>query len=331
MKFGLFLATQWTAEGDLAQGIDDLLEQVRVARENGFSSVWAGQHFITAPMQMVQTGPLLARLTAEAEGMTVGPSILLLSMLNPVQIAEEAATLDWLSGGNSVLAVGMGYRQEEFQVMGVPFSERVGRFTEAIKVIRRLWSEERVEHAGKHFRLDGVGASIRPKQQPGPPIWIAGEVEASVRRAARIGDAWLPIPIVTIDRLGELFQAYRQARTDAGLPLPTEQPLFRECYVGANDASALDECRAGLLEKYRYYATWGQEESAAKAEQFESKFDSFVKDRFIVGDAARVADELERYRETLGVDHFVMRMQWLGPEQSLVLKSIERLGRIARN
>src|SRR3546814_11845258 len=104
-------------------------------------------------MQMFQTVPRLARLMAEAEGMEVGPAIRLLPMLNPVIVAEEAATLDWLCGGKYVLAVGMGYRREEFDALGVPFEQRTGRFAEAIRLIRRLWTEDTVDFEGRNYRV----------------------------------------------------------------------------------------------------------------------------------------------------------------------------------
>ena len=81
MKIGIFLATQWPEGADLSTEIDNLCAQVRACREAGFASIWVGQHFLTGPkMQMLQLGPLLARLAPEGKGMTFGPAILLLSM-----------------------------------------------------------------------------------------------------------------------------------------------------------------------------------------------------------------------------------------------------------
>ena len=149
MKFGLYMSTQWPKGADISSEMTNMQEQIRVAQDNGFSSVWMGQHFLVAPMQMMQTMPLLARLAADGEGMTFGTAVVLLSMLNPAVIAEEAATLDWITNGNFVLGVGMGYRDEEFATLGIPKSERVGRLEEGIEVLRRLWTEDRVAHDGR--------------------------------------------------------------------------------------------------------------------------------------------------------------------------------------
>lgn len=156
MKFGIFLATQWPEQASLDQEIGNLAAQVRAARKNGFASVWVGQHVLTRPLQMIQTVPLLARLAVEGEGMTFGSCIALLGMLNPIMVAEEAASLDWITGGNFVLGVGIGYRKEEFDSLNVPFENRVGRFEEALPLIRRLWSEEWVTHKGEHFTVDNL-------------------------------------------------------------------------------------------------------------------------------------------------------------------------------
>ena len=117
MKIGLYVASQWPPGTDLGPQIGNLADQVRLARRSGFDSLWTAHHLLVAPMQMFQAMPLLARLAAEAEGMIVGPAIFLLPMANPVALAEEVATLDWITGGRFVLAVGMGYRAQEFEAV----------------------------------------------------------------------------------------------------------------------------------------------------------------------------------------------------------------------
>jgi alkanesulfonate monooxygenase SsuD/methylene tetrahydromethanopterin reductase-like flavin-dependent oxidoreductase (luciferase family) len=119
LRLGLFVSGQHLPGHDPAGAIRDHLEQVALARELGFSSLWAGQHFLSHPFQMFQSIPMLARLAAEAQGMTLGTGILLLTLLNPVEVAENAATLDAISGGDFVLGVGIGYRPVENAAFGV--------------------------------------------------------------------------------------------------------------------------------------------------------------------------------------------------------------------
>ncbi len=326
MKFGIFLATQWPEQARLEQEIGNLAAQVRAAKDNGFSSVWVGQHVLTRPLQMVQTMPLMARLAGDGEGMTFGSCITLLGMMNPVMVAEEAASLDWITGGNFVLGAGIGYRKEEFEALNVRFEDRVGRFEEAIPLIRRLWSEEWVTHRGDHFTVDNLGASIQPVKDGRLPIWIGAQVPRAVRRAARMGDVWVPSPTPKFDVLEKYVGIYREARRDAGLPPPDCQPMIRECFVGATREAALRTARGPLLGKYQSYASWGEDGSAGG--NLADNFDEFMTDRFIVADEAEAADEFQRYGERLGADHMILRVQWPGLAQADVIGCIERIGKI---
>jgi len=325
MKVGLYVASQWQAGTDLGPQIGNLVEQVRLARGCGFHSLWTAHHLLVAPMQMFQAMPLLARLAAEAEGMTVGPAIFLLPMANPVVLAEEVATLDWITGGRFVLAVGMGYRPEEFEAVGAKQSERVGRMVEGIELVRRLWREDRVTHRGRYWQVTDAGPSLKPKQPGGPPIWIGGSALPAVRRAARLGDAWIASFSAPIAELAETIALCREERQASGAPAFAEWPVCREVYVGADDRTALAEARPALLYKYKAYASWGNERVSAEA--FERNFDAFCKGRFIIGDESRVLDEIHRYRD-VGFDHMILRTQWPGLGQEPTLKSIERLGNV---
>jgi len=210
MKLGLYMATQWRQGADLAPELANLIEQVRVARASGLASLMVGQHFLSTPLQMFQAMPLLSRLAAEAQGMQIGPGLLLLPLLNPVIVAEECATLDWLAGGKAIIGLGLGYRKEEFDSIGVPFKERVPRFVEGVEVIRKLWRDDVVEHKGRFHTVSGVSASLKP-QQKNLPIWMAGDVEAAVKRAAKLSDAWFPSPMVSEENVTKPDAAQRES------------------------------------------------------------------------------------------------------------------------
>ncbi|HJQ60814.1 MAG TPA: LLM class flavin-dependent oxidoreductase, partial [Vineibacter sp.] len=283
MKIGLYMATQWRAGADLGPELANLIDQVRAAKANGFASLMVGQHFVSKPLQMFQATPLLARLAAEAEGMTLGPGLLLLPLLNPVVIAEEAATMDWLTGGNFVLGLGLGYRKEEFDSIGVTFKDRVPLLAEGIEVIRKLWRDDVVEHQGRFHKLSGVQASLKPKRPGGPPIWLAGDVEVAVKRAARLGDAWMPSPMVSEKSVGRLGALFRDTRAALGLAPAAEFPIIRECHVGSGTGKALDEVREPLSFKYEAYASWGEASGFVPADRIRSDFDTFAADRFVIG------------------------------------------------
>ena len=194
-------------------------------------------------MQMLQITPVMGYVAAHAQGMTIGPNILILPPLNPMHVAEEAATLDVLTGGNYILGVGLGYRQPEFDAFGISLSERAPRFNESIALMCWLWTEERVSHKGRFYTVNDAGISVKPVRPGGPPLYIAGQADVSVRRAARIGDAWLIVNTSGLAKVTALMQTYRAALKEYART-PMEFPITVECYVGTRHATVRREHRA---------------------------------------------------------------------------------------
>lgn len=319
MKVGLFLNTQFQPGQSVAAQLPNLIAQTRTARDAGFKSLWFPHHFLTGPLQMLQIVPMMAYLAPHAEGMQIGPNILILPLLNPVQVAEESATLDVLTGGNYVLGVGLGYRETEFTAFGLSLKERAPRLEESIALIRRLWTADNVTHHGRFYRTDNASIGLKPLRPGGPPIWMAGTAEPAIKRAARMAEAWMIVPSTTLTDLTHQMRIYRTALNGRK---PDCYPMVRECYVGASHKTAVEECRAALQYKYDAYASWGLEGRKAPA------FEDLAQDRFIIGDASFVKEQVSRYREELGVDHFMMRCHWPGLEFDKTLASIRRLGEI---
>jgi len=322
MKVGLFINTQFPEGYSVPDRVPEMVEQVRVARDAGFKSLWFPHHWLTQPMQMLQITPIMGYLAAHAHGMTIGPNILILPPLNPMHVAEEAATLDVLTGGNYILGIGLGYRQPEFDAFGIPLSERAPRFNESIGLMQRLWTEDRVEHKGRFYTVTNAGLSLKPVRPGGPPIYIAGQADVSVKRAARIGDAWLIVNSSGLSKTVPLMKTYRSALAEYGRQ-PLEFPITVECYVGEKHATAHEECRGPLEYKYNAYASWG-----LQGRRTETTFEEFARDKFIIGDKVSVKEEIARYRELLGVDHFIMRCQWPGLPVEKTYATIKRLGEI---
>lgn len=144
MKFGLSVPVQHLPDEPGAERIAELIEQVKLARDFGFDSISASQHYLAAPFQYFQPIPLLARIAAESGEMTLITNILLLPLYNPVDLAEQLATLDIICDGRLVCGVGLGYRDVEYTVFGVERASRVSRFEEALRLLKRLWAEDEV-------------------------------------------------------------------------------------------------------------------------------------------------------------------------------------------
>jgi alkanesulfonate monooxygenase SsuD/methylene tetrahydromethanopterin reductase-like flavin-dependent oxidoreductase (luciferase family) len=327
VKIGLMLNTQFALGEPTAVAFREVLEQVRLMRELGFDSVWVGQHYLSTPYQMWQPGPTLARLAAEAGPMTVGTNIFLLTLHNPVEAAEIAATLDVITDGRFVFGVGLGYRPEEFDAFGIPLAGRATRFEELLTAVSRLLTEDEVTMDGRHVHLAGARMTIAPVQRPRPPIWLAATGDRAVARAAHMADAWIMNPVTGVPTLAEQVRVYRRARAAAGRAEPAAWPIMREIAIGRTAGEALDRARPWLEPKYAAYAQWGLDKPVGGSDSIGGGLEAMARDRFIWGSPADCRAELERYHRELGANHFILRLQWPGMPQREALRSLELLGR----
>ena len=216
LEFGLAIMNDFPPGVVPASREAMMREQVREASRSGISSVWLLQHYLGS-MPTLQPVPTLAALAQDAGEMTLGTNMFILPLRHPVEVAEEFANLDHLTGGRAVAGFGMGYRENEFESFGIPMGDRVGRYEESIAIIRDLWTGEPTTYDGEHFRIKDERISLAPVQPGGPPIWIgAGPHRTGALRAARLGDAWIVPPHVTPEKLATLLGHYRGERERLG-------------------------------------------------------------------------------------------------------------------
>jgi probable F420-dependent oxidoreductase len=180
----------------------------------GFDSLWLSAHVIVPPQErswynMVEGRKhpphwregywepftVLAYLAALTERITLGTSVVVLPMHNPIELAKQVAEVDVLSGGRLVFGVGVGWFEEEFEVLGRPFRNRGARTDDALELMRALWTEEPVTHEGRFHSVRDCSFLPKPVQRPHPPVWIAGNGDPALRRAARFGQAFHPVRI----------------------------------------------------------------------------------------------------------------------------------------
>ena len=327
MKLGIYLNAQHPAGDDPARRFAETVEQARLIRSLGFDSIWGGEHHVTPGFHYFPLLPMLQRLASEVEGMWVGTNLVLLPLHNPVELAEVGAFLDVITGGRFMLGVGLGYRTEEFAVFKVPMTERVSRLTEGVEIIRRLWTEDRVTHHGRHWQLDDVSIHPRPLQQPRPPILVGSQVPAGIARAARIADGWLVVPVPTVDEFAAQAGAFSAARTAAGLPPSPHICRLLEVVCAPDEDTAIRRAAPYLLEKYSAYLSWGLAgitiDPAAKPED---QLRRLAKNRFALGSPAQVIEALLAQHKA-GVTHATMRVSWPGMRQDDILAGIDLLGR----
>jgi alkanesulfonate monooxygenase SsuD/methylene tetrahydromethanopterin reductase-like flavin-dependent oxidoreductase (luciferase family) len=327
IKIGLFLNTNFDANDDIARRMSQATEQVRMARDYGFASVCVGQHFLTE-YQKLQPVPVLSRLAEHSGDMRLLPGILLLPLFNPVYIAEEMATLDVVSGGRLIFGLGVGYRDVEFEAFGVKKTERGARFDECLEVVKRLWTEKEVSFEGRYFRIPKTPLGTRPLQRPHPPIWIAAQADAGIRRAAKHADVLFLNPQAKLETLAEQAELFKKTRAELGKPMPTELACHKEVFIAPDMDTALREGKPFLEGKLKMYARWGQQRELPKASAGfgDLGFDDLRKDRVIVGDPEHCVAEFKRYHREVGINHFVCVLNWPGMQHWQILRSIQLLG-----
>lgn len=318
MKFGLSLSglLQDNAGADMTRRFADALHLVRVGRELGFDYVYAGQHYLSHPYQMMQPLIALARISAEAEGMDL-LSTVLVPLQNPVQMAEDVATLDAVTGGRVIINAALGYRDEEYEAFGVTRGDRIARMFENLRLARLLWEGGEVEFAGRFTQVTGVRIGILPAQRPHPRIWIAANGDGMVRRIARAGETWYLNPHAPYETLARQVALYNEVRAEHGHAPADTLPMSRETFVAETREQAVATARPFLEGKYKTYAAWGQDKALPGEEDFTAPFEELAAGRFIVGDPDDVTADLRRFAE-IGVTHASLRFGWPGTPREVV-------------
>lgn len=196
VELGQLIHTRGFIRGDEDADFDDLWVQARDAEEAGFDHLWLGDSVTLLNKGRGDCLSTMAALAMATETIRIGTVPLLASLRNPVLLAQALATLDVISKGRIVIGVSPGPVaediQRQFQSCGVPPSEKAGRLSETIEIMRRLWAEDAVDFDGKYWRLERTGILPNPIQSPSIPIWVVADSGAAAyRRAARLGDGWI--------------------------------------------------------------------------------------------------------------------------------------------
>lgn len=318
MDFGVVLLTQHARDRDRRECAEELREQARIVDDAGYDSLWLAAHHFTEDLYF-ENFQTLGHVAALTDDVAVGTCVAILPLHNPVQLAERLGTLDVLADGRLVFGAGVGYRDREFDLSGVPKAERGLRTTEGIELLRRLWTEDDVTYEGDVLTVEDASINPKPLQDGGPPIWLGGGAEPALRRAADIGDGWVTGSSATIEAIEEMQAVY-----EGGLDgEPGARPLRREVFVAESNERAKELALPSLSAKYDKYAAWGSPEDLGEDEE---SFEEFAADRFLIGAPGTVAAGIERYEERLGVDHLIMRFQWPGMAHDVAARSMELFG-----
>jgi len=219
VKFGLFGGAKSTGDGTVgdSQSYGKFIDYVLAAEELGYESLFVVEHHFTGNSQVSASLNLLSYLAGRTQRMRLGTAVVVLPWHNPVLLAEQAATLDLLSGGRFDFGVGKGYRDTEFESFCIPKAEATERFDECMAILRKAWTTEgRFSHHGKHWNFRNIVVEPRPVQRPHPPFWLGAGSPEAIRRAGREGYNLLLDQIAPIELTIERVSTYRSELEQEG-------------------------------------------------------------------------------------------------------------------
>ena len=178
---------------------DLLARWVRFAEETGFHLVMISDHVAVTPQVHAEFpapfyDPFLSLgwIAGQTQNLELGTTVIILPYRHPLHTARLAANLDQFSGGRLILGVGVGWAQDEFETLGVPFNQRGTLSNEYLEIIQLCWRNEVVSYNGEFISFKNVHTGPPPIRSPGPPVWVGGSSDAALHRAVRFGDAWHP-------------------------------------------------------------------------------------------------------------------------------------------
>ena len=230
-----------------AQDRAGVLRVARALEAAGFDSIWAGDH-VSFSVPIFESLTLLSFVAAATERVRIGTCVYLLPLRHPTTTAKVTSTLDVLSGGRLTLGVGVGGEfPPEFEASGVPVGERGSRANEAIEILRKLWTEDGVSHAGRHFRFGPVNIDPKPLQAGGPPILVGGRKPPALRRAGRLADGYISHMCAAEMYRDNLAAIRRHAAAAGRSDVPFHTAAFVFTILDDDYDAALDRA-AGLLQ-----------------------------------------------------------------------------------
>jgi probable F420-dependent oxidoreductase len=321
MGFGV-LFTQGLVTGPPHQTLQEILGQAEAADRLGFDAALTTEHkysdeYFGSPI------PLSFAIAARTRRVRVGTAIAISPLYNPVELAQDVATLDQLSGGRAWLGVGAGYLPVDYTTVGVPWEERAQRFDESARILRSAWTEERFSFRGDVYAFDDVSVIPRPLQNGGVPLHLAAWSPGGLRRAGRLGDGWITNALMSLDSMRGMADSYRAAAREAGrTPHVTS---IRFCWPSHDRERAEAEFGATALAMARTLFDYGaitDLPGVTSADQI--TLEEFVRDRFVFGTPEECAQTIRRFSDEVGVDDFLLVFRYpTGPSHESVLAAME--------
>jgi probable F420-dependent oxidoreductase len=304
----------------------DALEEVVRGEELGFDSVWMEEHHAVLNHYWPSPLPVLAGFASRTSTVILGTDILVAPFYHPVRLAEDVAMLDVMSNGRFVLGVAIGYKPDEFALYGTDLEKRGARFEEQLAIMKGLWTRESLAFKGTYYTVEGK-LEPKPVTKPHPPVWIGGWGDITLRRAATLGDNWVPGPTADLERLLAGKKQFLANREAAGRSAPpAEWPLTRDVIIADTDKQARELAERHIMISYRkeYAGGWSHPFIDAS---IATDLDALMKNRFLIGDPDRVIKALTPFVKDYGMTHLICRLFFPGMPHAHIMRELELLAR----
>ncbi len=261
MKFGLFGGAVAKRGGESADSSDytRVLDMICEADELGFHSVFMVEHHFTGIGQVSATLSTLCYLAAKTKRIRLGTGVTVLPWHNPVLVAEQAATVDLLSGGRLDFGVGKGYRDLEFHGFCIPKEEAQARYDESLDIILKSFtSDERFSHHGKYWQFDDILVEPPTVQKPHPPLWIAAGSDSSIAAVAKSGHNVMFDQFAGIGRTKERLDIWKETCAAIGRPFdPMQVTVARGLTIVRTDDELTKALDARRVRNEQFVARFG--------------------------------------------------------------------------
>jgi probable F420-dependent oxidoreductase len=333
VRVGIGLFTAQLPSGSsrtFAEEYRDTVELVRLAEDVGFDSAWVSEHHGSSDGYLPSLLVLLAALAAATDRIALGTGVILTPLHDPIRLAEDAAVVDQLSGGRLTVGLGLGWREEEFRMLRIPFEERLARHVDTIGILRKAWTGERFSFDGGVFRYDQVRVTPPPAQPGGPPILLGGYVASALRRAGELGDGHIT-DADDASALQASIAAVDAAASAAGRdPAALRFALMQNAFV-VRDGDGWPIVREGVLHQWGSYDAWAEGHDTPGHDSLEPTVadEQAARDATPAGTPDEVATRLAavvapwRHRDV----ELVVRLHYPGMELAPAAEAVELFGR----
>ena len=339
MRFGMFDTIRWHEDWTAEQTLEATLEQVELADRLGIQDIWLGEHHFSRHGILSGIFSFMGAVAAKTKNARIGTAIVVLPFHNPVQVAEESATIDIISNGRFSLGVGAGYQAQEFHGMGVNINDSREMFTEYLDVVMKCWEEGSITYNGEFVNIDDILVIPKPIQKPGPPIYVAVSTSPeSVDKAASLG---LPIlvggPTTTLGQTPAVVKLWHDRMEHYGRPHENiDLPVSANVYVAPTMEEAENDIK-GLEDKINeeFYRVGNPADKNGKIPENYKHWVHRDRDRKLSAERAReegirplvgtpevICERLEILRSK-GINRIFGRYGSAGLDQDKILRCIE--------